>query len=698
MPDRRRTTRRALTCALAALLVPWLAGCLPSTGGDGGGGSVLGGWSQQLGTCQQRLAVAADGTFTYSSRILLGDLGRISRISGTYAGSTATGSDGIASLMLVPSGTSAGLTSPYCGAWDTASVQSMALTPLLAGMGLTAEGLRLQLEYDPDHGVVWLATDMARTDRLVLFQRADGRMEGYSLDPAALSPLSLYHAHPLDLSTAPPLVAGLAPINMPGQVFETTEPANASPQLETPLLVNVVAALDLSVSAVPGSGLPVCGVVLYEDVTFASAHQTLSPGTPLEINPLDGDFPFVLASTPGDGGADSAYLVALGVHSLAGSACAVRLSAGFAAIRRASAYAETPGVTPDLALPTQAGRHWAVPRSAADPTMILLPWGEQGMARAGGVLSPWHVGLTAGTAAAADVLGLAAASNSAVNLVLGGAAMSLVANTGATAGPLTRYQPPATVGTLPVPGTVDSSFAAGEAAHSYRLTLPAAERIEVHVEGALALRAEVADADGALRAAAATGAPDGVGFGLAVTLPAGTYDVTVFSNGESGAYRLVTSAGGTPLLPDAALAQCLREAGATRSPPVTVNQVDCAGRGVTSLAGLGAYGDIGILDLSGNRIGDVSALASLTALERLALDGNPLGSVTSLLGLTRLRRLSLAHVALPSAALTPLSALSAHLEVLNLAGNTALSEAEAASLKAALPHTLIVTPTGVVLD
>jgi hypothetical protein len=684
--------------ALALAWALWLAACLPATDDDGGGGSVLGGWSQQLGTCQQRLAVAADGTFAYASRMLLGDLARTSMVTGTYAGSPAAGGDGVASLAVAPDAGAAGLASPYCAAWHAAPVQSLALTSLLSGMELTAAELRLQPEYDPTHGVVWLATDAARTDRLALFQKSDGRVEGYSLDPAAVSPLSLYHAQPLDLSTAPPLVAGLMPLNMPGQVFVTTEAANGTPQLETKLLVNAVAALDLSMSAEPGSGLPVCKVLLYEDAAFSTEHQTLDAGTPLEINPLDSGFPFVTVPITGDEGSNVAYLVALGVHSLVGSACAVRLSAGFAAVRRAAAHGATPGISPDLSLPAQAGRHWAVPRSATDPSMVLLPWGGAGLARAGGVLSPWLVGLTAEHAAVADVLGLAAGGQSAVSLAVGDTALSLVAGTGATAGPLTRYQPPTGVGTLPLPGAWDGGFAAGETAHSYRLMLPVAQRIEAHVEGSLALRAGLADADGALRAAAAAGAPDGVGFGLAVSLPAGAYDVTVFSNGAVGAYRLVTAVGGTPLVPDAALEQCLREAGATRSPPVAVRLAHCAGRGIASLAGLEGYPDIGVLELSGNRVGDLSPLASLTGLERLALDGNPVGSLSSLLGLTRLRRLSLGHMALPAAALSPLSALSGHLEVLNLTGNSALSEAEAATLRASLPHTLIVTPAGDLLD
>ncbi len=691
MVDRSKASWLAVACAVL------LAGCLPSAGDGGGSGSVLGGWSQQLGTCQQRLAISAGGRFTYSSRILLGNLARTHAVSGTYTGSPTIGGDGLASLAVVAGDGAAGPTSPYCGEWRVASVQSLALTPLLAGMGLTADELRLQPVYDPAHGVVWLATDTARRDRLALFQRADGQVEGYSLDPAAVSPLSLYHAHFLDSSTAPPLVAGLPPIRMPGQVYEATQSANATPQLETRLLVNAVAALDLSIGAVPGSGLPVCKVVLYEDAGFSSTHQTLTPASSLEINPLDNGFPFVLAATPGDGGADSAYLVALGVHSLAGSACAVRMSAGFAAVRRAAAYAETPGVAPDLALPAQAGRHWAVPRAATDPTMILLPWGEQGLARAGGGLSPWLIGLTSGNAAAADVLGLAA-GHSGISFAVGGAALSLVADTGATAGPLTRYLPPTARATLPIPGSWDDSFASGETAHTFRLTLPVAQRLVMHVEGALALRAELADGAGALRAAAAVGAPDGVGFGLAASLPAGAYDITVFSQGEAGAYRLVASVGGTPLVPDAPLEQCLREAGATRSPAMAVRLVDCAGRGVADLAGLGAYTDIGMLELSGNQIGDLSPLSALTALERLALDGNPLGDFTSLLGLARLRRLSLGQVALPASALTPLSALSGQLEVLNLAGNSALSEAEAASLKTSLPHTLIVTPAGSLLN
>ena len=191
------------------------------------------------------------------------------------------------------------------------------------------------------------------------------------------------------------------------------------------------------------------------------------------------------------------------------------------------------------------------------------------------------------------------------------------------------------------------------------------------------------------------GAPDAAGFQIVRQLPADSYEIVLRRLGAPGAFTLRIDNPGSFPFADGALGECLINAGWAAG--VSIISLSCAGRGISSLAGLETVTSLQRLALGRNMLTNIAALQSLSALREISLDDNQIADLSALTGLTQLERLGLGGNPLNADAPAVLGGLSS-LTHLNLHAVTTLTLAEATSLKQSLPAALIVAPDATVLE
>ncbi len=137
---------------------------------------------------------------------------------------------------------------------------------------------------------------------------------------------------------------------------------------------------------------------------------------------------------------------------------------------------------------------------------------------------------------------------------------------------------------------------------------------------------------------------------------------------EEPTAQMCDDPGDEPIV-DAALAEAIREALAVASGPTCadltgLDELQAAGRGIVSLAGLEHAGSLVTLNVSSNAITSAAPLAELGALRSVSLSVNALTDVTPLAGLVDLTGLGLRQNAIsdigPLAGLVNLEGLSLH--------------------------------------
>ncbi|MBI3992242.1 MAG: hypothetical protein HY342_03135 [Candidatus Lambdaproteobacteria bacterium] len=686
----------------AALLAGLAAGLTACTGDPPAAqrsAALAGGWQMLAGGCAQHLALQDDGGFALGVRLAVGGLTWRGQVIGTYQGPARVDGNRAATVRFAPVAANSTAARAYCAGWAGVRQTPLPLAALLAGGGLTPDAVQLESEPDPAlEGTLILGVDAARTARLAALRGTDGALRLWLLDDALAGQTPLYHARGGDPGRDLAAGSGISVVDLPGQVYRTPATLPPGDVLEVRLLLNIAAAVRIAFLAIPGTGTAPCKFVLYTSGDFLTAAGVSLQTGSLDANPLAGDLPYF--SPPGS----DALVLAVGVHSLAGSACSGRI-AGRALVAALLEEALAGGQVPDATLTLPEGASlWAGAAPAAAQSLALLPLDEDALTAAG--QRPTGTLLTAPRIAAAegDPLGLGSGAGRSLlaRLQAGPGAASLVltpaAGDGTSIGPLWPYAARGGTGGDAWPGSLSGSFAADETVRVHEvLTADATPLlVTVSVSAGLPLAAELVDARGRVWAAADAGPAGVADLELAVAAPAGRYRLLLRGDGSAGGYTVeaVTEpAGGVA---DAALRQCLLDH--RRAQGDTLRELACPGRGIVSLQGLEAVTSLLRADFSGNAIDDVAPLSALGRLQALSLDGNAVRDATPLLGLGRLHRLSLVRNPLDAATRAALGTASAPLSVLNLRGVTTLGEDEAAALKAALPETLLVTPAGQVLD
>jgi hypothetical protein len=708
MRARRLRWRAALPAALLALVLPLLGACV-SDGGSGAaaGGSVMGGWTMQPdATCQESLDFQAGGSFVHGVALSLLGQSEQQLVSGSYDGGTDTGASGSLDVDLVPQAAVSDPLLAYCGQWQSATRTDLPFAALTLVLGTDPGALAWRPLDLPGGGTAWVGTDSTLADRLALVRDEDV-LRGYATDRGLPAGAILYHRTPPHLPSSFPVdYPNVLAVNLPQQTLSMRSDGSAGGPFFTRLLLSVHSAVDVdfSAQAATAKAYPPCALSANSEPDLSGPPMSPDPlaglaGNPVvTLNPGDPAGPLIPAQPFVEGQRESVYLLPIDVSPPVSGQCQVNIRARPLVARLVSTR-----------VAQHAAEAFALQLSQGAAYLLGVPQGRPGALRAfplqGG--AGWAGSLLGQLVqpapAAADPLGLQDGAGDSVRLSVGGNAGQRYLNvfpsqSGPTGlGPFMAHGEAAAPIPLPVPGTADVSLSGGAQA-DLRFTLAAAALVRLYSSGGAGTAARLTDADGNVLAGASGGAPDGAGFRLEQALAAGSYDLGVEAAQVPASFTVHLELPVADGLADARLAACLHTAGAAGTAPAEVRVADCAGQGVASLSGIGAYAGLWALRLDDDPIADLAPLVELTELRELSLAGTAPAALSPLASLPVLYRLSLARVALDAAAMAVLEGLGDRLTRLDLEGATGLGDADLAALKAVLPNTTVIAPDGTVLE
>jgi hypothetical protein len=665
---------------------------------------VWGGWTRQARPdCRESLVLSPSGRFALTATLELAGLTVAEQIEGRLeAPGLATGGEFSAAFW--PDSATATSPAPYCAQWQPQALPG----PSNWFATATGEDLgRLTFRTLPavDLGTLLVGSNGARQDVVALFMDGTGSLRGFLFTDPKLYPAPLYYAPPQDPARTLTLPSGPVLVNLPDGFYAQEFPAPASGTQVAQLYLNVTAAVDISFSKVPGAAAAPCDFAVYADLAFTALNATYAQLTGAEaptlpLNPAANGQPFLVVPIQDS----TAYLLPIGITTPGNGPCSANIRAIPTLVGKIKARAGL-GNVPDAFTQTLApGRPYLVADSLAQPGRVrLVPLGQPGYAAQSLRLAPWSVRLAGFGSGASDatafldVLNLAGRPGVLPRLVGTGTARSPLlsvypaADASAGLGPFGPSPARPSSGELTAPSIVTEPGVQEFRVLNYRLHQPAAGRLALWTEGGAATTGRLEDELGRLLALNTHGSPDGAGFRIVRTVPAGEYRLEV--RAASGFTLRVESAAPSPFA-DEALEGCLVEAGLVLRPTVPLREAYCGRRGIIDLTGLDALGDLQSLDLSDNAVQDLAPLHALIGLTMLVLTGNRVSRLGALSGLGHLRSLSLAGNPVDPADLEILLGLAGSLRLLNLNGVTSLTVAQVDQLRALMPNTLVIGPDG----
>lgn len=712
-----RRARRVLLCAvwLGVLLI---SGCIGHDGAGGGASdpaapgqapaplpddaALAGSWRlQPAPDCSETLALTADGRFAHTLAVTLGDEALQAPVAGRYAAGGATGLPGEFYGELTAQGRALPADITYCGEWAATARSALPLAALAQSGAFDPRALTYRTLRLGDGTLAWVGTDDARHDRFVFAQQG-GRVRGFAPDDALGEPL--FHRVPAALPAVVLAFGSPQVVNLPQQNYARSFAEQAGAPYHARLVLSVHSAVDVTFGRLTAPVLPLCEVVAWDTPNFTGGPLAPNPLADVAtqptrtLNPAAIAAPLQSVAATVAGQATTLYVVPIQVQAPSGAACELNIRARPLVARVAAEHLAVPG-----------GDLFSQPLGGGPAYVLARPGGAAGRLRAlplarGGLWRALRLTerVVQPPAPQGDALGLRGAEPAHVRLTLQGdgdaARLTVTGSAGEVLGPLLPYQPAADVPSVAVPGSTTVTLDASAPERTLRFTLAAAALVEATTGGGVVTTATLRDGDGAVRAHAAGGAADGAGFRLVEALPPGSYDLAVRAAALPATFTLSLAEAPARGLTDPRLAACLAAATPPGAAPESLREADCAGRGIVTLAGVGAYAGLEVLLLDDNTVSDLAPLAGLTQLRVLSLAGDPVGALTPLGGLALLHRLSLARTGLDAAALAFLPTLAERLTYLNLDGSTGVAEAEVATLKASLPNALLIAPDGQVLE
>lgn len=687
---------------LVSIFLIWLGGCVDSASGPVETVSFTGGWSGARNGCEQRLVLEEGGGFTLSARIDHAGSTKLEWISGQY---TQMDGAGLPRLKFFPDGGVNPRAILYYDQWLSRGELGLGFAAITSQTGISPDTLELRTEISAALGGVTVGTDTAQADRYASFQNTDGGILQIVLTNPVAHPL--YRTNFADANHEVSTVGGRTVVNLPQGAWQST----LAPAAVARLVLNMASASEVTFSAVAGSGLPPCNYAIYADptfgtvvssFTFASGQQSHS----VQFNPGDPGAFFYTATVTLSGASATAYFIPISFSAPAGGSCAIRIRGRslVLAVLEALQQQNHPAL---VNFPAPGPEPYTVRHLASAPSTLLLGPMPPGLVPAeshshSAIVSwlPLSVGAD-GSAPIYDQIDLLNMNSEALTVSIEErgqqAYLSLFPEGDAVAafGPLSAIPDNAGATVLAFPSTTSLQFASDQQVLYYRFSLNAPGRVAIWTEGGLALAGELYSASGRDITRNRGGAPDRAGFQIVRQLPAAAYEIVVRRLGASGAFTLKIDSPGSFPFADDALGECLIEA--EWAAGVSITNLNCAGRGISSLAGLESVTSLQRLALGRNRLTDISTLQFLSSLREISLDDNQVADLSSLAGLTLIERLGLGGNPLNAGAPAVLGGLTS-LSHLDLRGVATLTLAEATSLKQTLAATLIVAPDGTVLD
>lgn len=690
-------------------MLPWLAGCVDGAAPSSDSADFTGGWLRVEGGCEQRLVLDGNGRFTLSARISVGGATRLEKVNGTYTTSRQGGQ--APRLRFTPEGGLSAAALLYCEQWVRRGESQFDFAAIDAQTGVAVDQLVLRTEYSTVLGGVTVGTDAARVDRFAAYQDPEAGIVAVVLtDPAPVAH-PLHHSLLADPNRDLSNIDGFLVINLPQGAWRGAfSPATPNATVAR-LVLNLASASRVEISAVAATGLPPCNFSFYSDTGYGAVTSSfVFPSGQLtrrvDFNPGDPGQVFHERTITSGGVSATAFLVPLAFIAPDSGDCAANLRARPLVLATLEAMRDR-GDAALAAHPAPGPKARFVEAHAANPGVLMFNALPVGIVRAMARIQPTVVSPIAlaadddGLPPAFDPLDLLqlADSESVASAQEGaqGATLSLFGDSagGGALGPLRGHQRPAAAGGLAFPSTSDLAFAAGDQGQSYRFALVETTRVAIWSEGGLALSGELFDAQGRDWGRNAGGAPDGAGFQIVATLPAGDYDLTLRLGGVPATYVLRLAPPAAFPFSDDSLGACMIESGWAQGAAMT--DVNCAGREIAALTGLENLTLMQRLNLGQNNVTDLSPLQAAADLRELSLDGNRVADLTPLAGLTLLERLGLASNPLNAGAPAVLRGLT-RLSHLDLRGVPTLTLAQAEQLKQTLVNTLIIAPDGTILD
>ncbi len=666
----------------------------------------------QNSDCAANLAFHEDGAFSHRIRVQASGRSVLGASDGVYVQGSAGGGSRTP-LGISASRTAQPQTLLYCIQWENAGKTPLPFDQVLLDTGIDPSAMSYRQVAVPGKGWLWVGTDESRQDRFALHLAADGVLRGFEIGPVAGFPL--YHKFPPEYLTVLEDYPSILILNLPreGRREEIVELGGGV--LARKLLLKVNSASDVLISTLPGSPFPLCEFSGYESPLFLTP---LDPdpmagsgdGTPVPLNPLDPSQTFhTLALFSGDE-AELGYFLPLGIHTPASGDCSYAIRSRAMAVAFLEPQLALPLEDNPIALTLGEGPQFVLGALDSAPGE-WIPFPLAGHASAGEGVFPqpevFRMALLSPDSAARelDTLGLFTSESAAVELSVtrdGEGRLLNIFPSGSGApglGPFREYSDitlaaPALEISFPFASAGESL--AGPTGNRYRFILPSPGRIDIMSSG-LETEGRLMDRYGITVASAQSGSTAGPGFRILRTLPAGTFDLWVTPLQSAGDFALTLASGPAAIMADEALEACLIGAGGVPSGSPLIRRAVCIGKGIQSLAGLGNFPGLTHLILDSNGISDLTALGGLSKLHGLSLADNPVGDLSPLTLLPGLNWLSLAHTTLTGEDLAVLGVMEDRLALLVLEGVEGLTEADLSALQAALPATVIVSPSGSML-
>ena len=701
-----------LPVLLAVLVL--LSSCVdPVNTSTDGEAEFAGGWViGKKSDCATNLAFDEDGTFSHQIRIRVAGRSVLGASDGVYARGGKNGGSGT-SVEISASRTTQPHTLLYCIQWENAGKTPLAFDQVLLDTGIDPSTLSYRQIAAPGNGWLWVGTNGSGEDRFALYLDGNGILRGFEIGPVAGFPL--YHKFPPEYISALADYPSVPILNLPRESRREEITGLAGGVFARKFLLKVNSASDVLILAQPGSPFPVCEFSGYNTPLF---NTNLDPdplagsgdGTPIPLNPLNPSQSFHTLPLFSGAEAETGYFLPIGIHTPASGDCSYSIGSLPLALAFLDPQLALPLADNPIGLTLGAGALFVLGALASAPgEWIPLPLAGHASAGEEVILRPevFRMPLVSPASAARDldILGLFTSESAAVDVSVsrdGEGRMLNIFPSGSGApglGPFAEYTDLTVAQTaieISLPFASAGESLTGPGGNRYRFTLPSPGRIDIMASG-LETAGRLMDRNGIIVAAAQSGSTAGPGFRILRTLPAGTFDLWVTPLQSAGGFALLLAAGPAATLADEALEACLISAGGVFSGSPDLRRAVCIGKGIQSVAGIGNFPGLTHLIMDSNGISDLTDLGGLSKLHGLSLADNPVGDLTPLTLIPGLNRLSLARTTLTPGHLAVLSGMGDRLGLLVLEGVEDLAEADLAALRAALPDTVIVSPSGSML-
>jgi hypothetical protein len=694
----------ALLTASAALSA---ASCLDKPHDAVSPGSAIGGWKLATAfACTQHLTLNADGRFSLESWLAAGSLSAVEQVQGMVSTPSAA-MHGQFAARFIPNRAPTGGSAVYCTDWGASNPTTLPFAAASAALGLDA----LSLNYFPSTtaglGVVLTGADATRRERLILYRRTAGDLVAIEAADPMTFPAGIFRGLPGDPLPADDAFVGRTLVRVPGEFFKAAHANTVALQDLDQVVLVVTAGVDVTFSRFPNSSGVACSFSLYQDAGFttqivANPLDPFAASQTRTFNPAESPWPYDSTAI----GSTTAYLIPVAIVAPADGDCEALIRADPIANRVAANHDAAAGAATLFAVDMPDGVTYLNGNPPERPQRFDRIRFTGGHVPLGPfALSGSLTVLANATAAAVD-----SPAGDPLHLKDGTSPPAVLSVQGASAAVLNVYPAqdaqfgwgpflPAEATAVPamaIPESRPVTATADGQRVELGLVIPSAQRIAVWTDGGIRTSGHLVDSAGQTVTTSAGGAGDHAGFRIEADLEAGSYRLRVTAS--AGAFTLHTAVlpGPAPFA-DAALDMCMVEAGWALTPGEAVTIARCAGRGIRNIDDIDLAWQLEHLDLGRNGITDIGPLRNLPQLRTVSIAGNPVTDFTPLAGIPLLRQLSLAETSISAAGLSVLQAMTDQLALVDLTGVSTLTPADLDALRAAMPATTIIGPTGTVL-